>query len=49
MILVKLNNSNDASGGVTFIKGDSGSGGRSRDASIELNTPLQIGTYAFFV
>jgi hypothetical protein len=49
MILVKLNNGVDTSGGVTYIKGEEAWGGYTRDSKIELDKPLETGAYAFFV
>lgn len=46
MILLKLNNGKDLSGGVTYIRGDKGY--EDRDAYIELKE-LDLGTYYLFV
>jgi hypothetical protein len=46
MILLKLNNGSDLSGGVTYITGNKGF--EDRDAYLELKD-LDLGTYLFFV
>lgn len=46
MILLKLNNGKDLSGGVTYINGNKGY--EDRDAYVELKE-LDLGTYYFFV